>query len=70
MSDNLKRHLESAFLTFIAFFLMDMGTSIQAITSQPISTITWATFTSILVAAARSAVKVVWEKWVNPPTQG
>lgn len=61
MSDNIKRHLESAGVTFVSFFLLDLGTAVQGLSSQPVNTITWAVIWSLIVSAVRAAVKALWE---------
>jgi hypothetical protein len=58
--------LESAFTTFVAFFLIDLGTQIQTITNQPLNTLTWGIIWGLVVAAARTAVKEIWI-WYKTP---
>ncbi len=66
MNETLKNHLESAAITFISFFLLDLGAAVQSLTTHTGEVLQWAFIWSLVVAAARAAVKAVWEKWVNP----
>jgi hypothetical protein len=58
--------LESAIVTFISFFLLDLGMQIQTLASQPLSTLTWGIVWGVVVAAARSAAKEIWV-WYRTP---
>jgi hypothetical protein len=58
--------LESAVTTFVAFFLVDLSVQVQALASQPLSTITWGIIWSAVVTAARGAVKEIWV-WYRTP---
>lgn len=60
MSDNIKRHLISGLLTFVSSFLTILGASLATV--DPVN-ITPALAVSLILAAARSAVKVIWERY-------
>ena len=60
--------IESAIVTFIGFFLVDVGTSIQQLGAHGVPVITYAVIWGAIVAAARAALKELWV-WYKTPSQ-
>lgn len=58
---DLKRHLISFLNTFIPTFFLVLGTQLEGLDFE---TLTTSTVLAILVSAARAAWKVVFEKWI------
>lgn len=58
--------VESAIITFGAFFLIDLGTQFKTLITLPKEMLTWAVIWGLVVSAGRSAIKEVWVWWKTP----